>query len=133
MMPSRRARTRAARSVREANNPSSSGTCLSLRGVDAAEAIPHRGGGSGQQHPDMTLRLMLTSEGNSRQRHQVVAARGKQHAWPRRHSGLESELTRDPEFPCGFRALVAYLVGEIHWTDAKRCLDCRPARVHFDA
>src|SRR5204863_9948583 len=63
--------------------------------IDAAESVPYRGAGSGQQHPHEARLLVFAVEADARQRRQVLAVLGEQHAGPGSDRGLEPELARD--------------------------------------
>src|ERR1039458_6042287 len=53
-----------------------------LRGVDAAEAVPHRGGGARHQNLQIALLLEIAVDRNAWQRGQMVAVRLEQYARP---------------------------------------------------
>src|SRR5262249_3146022 len=93
----------------------------------------HRSGGSRQQYPYIAQLLVLAIEGHAWQRHQMVAVRRKQHAGPCGYGCLEGELARDPKFARSRGGPVPYRIGKMRWTSAKCRLNCRAARVHFDA
>src|SRR5512146_442460 len=75
--------------------------------VDSAEAVPHRGGGARHQDIEIALLLEIAVNRNARQRGQMVAVRLEQHARPRRHRGLETQLGGNAELARPGRGLVA--------------------------
>src|SRR5712692_5898790 len=107
-------------------------SCIAgLRRVDAAEAVPNGGAGSGEQHSQEPPLLIFAVEADARQRHQVLAVLGEHHAGSSGDRGLEPELAGNRELARARRGRIAERIAEMSRSRAQRRLQDRGALAHL--